>query len=69
MIFKNKIAAYMLVTGLILMSCNTDETQTVATFDNLVFEQEFNTDGVIDRTIWNFDIGDGTEDFLTLEKI
>ncbi len=59
MILKNKIAVYILITGLIVMSCNTDETQTVATFDNLVLEQEFNTDGVIDRTIWNFDIGDG----------
>ncbi|WP_299113580.1 glycoside hydrolase family 16 protein [uncultured Winogradskyella sp.] len=50
----------VLVMLLALSSCNTDETQTVATFDNLVLEDDFNTDGVIDTTIWNFDIGDGT---------
>lgn len=43
-----------------LYSCNTDETQTVATFDNLVLEDNFDNDGVIDTDIWNFDIGDGT---------
>ncbi|ARV09402.1 glycosyl hydrolase family 16 [Winogradskyella sp. PC-19] len=42
------------------VSCNTDETQTVATFSNLVFEDNFDKDGVIDTDIWNFDIGDGT---------
>lgn len=41
-------------------SCNTDETQTVATFDNLVLEDNFDKDGVINTEIWNFDIGDGT---------
>ncbi|MBT8245046.1 MAG: glycoside hydrolase family 16 protein [Winogradskyella sp.] len=43
-----------------LSSCNTDETQTVATFDNLVLEDNFDKDGEIDTSIWNFDIGDGT---------
>lgn len=43
-----------------VMACSTDETQTVATFDNLVFEDNFDTDGFIDPNVWNFDIGDGT---------
>lgn len=60
MILKNKIAAYLLITGFILVSCNTDETQTVATFDNLVLEDNFDNDGVINSDIWNFDIGDGS---------
>ncbi|GGI56621.1 glycoside hydrolase family 16 protein [Winogradskyella haliclonae] len=59
-IFKNRIAAYTLVFTMVLLGCNTDETQTVATFDNLVLEDNFDIDGVIDTTIWNFDIGDGT---------
>ncbi|SHG66064.1 glycoside hydrolase family 16 protein [Winogradskyella jejuensis] len=48
------------VTLATLTSCNTDETQTVATFDNLVLEDNFDVDGFIDTEIWNFDIGDGT---------
>ena len=46
--------------SLLVLGCDTDETQTVATFDNLVLQDEFDRDGEIDTTIWNFDIGDGT---------
>lgn len=62
-IIKNQTVSALSVCLLLLLflsSCNTDETQTVATFNNLVLEDEFNTDGVIDTSIWNFDIGDGT---------
>ncbi|TCK67510.1 glycosyl hydrolase family 16 [Winogradskyella wandonensis] len=48
-----------LLSFLFFTSCNTDETQTVATFDNLVLEDNFDIDGQINRDIWNFDIGDG----------
>ncbi len=44
----------------LMYSCNTDETQTVSTFDNLVLEDNFDTDGYIDPNVWNFEIGDGT---------
>lgn len=43
-----------------LSSCDTDETQTVATFDDLVMQDEFDTDGAPDSAIWNYDIGTGT---------
>ena len=44
----------------LMYSCNTDDTQTVSTFDNLVLEDNFDTDGYIDPNVWNFEIGDGT---------
>jgi len=33
--------------------------QTVATFSNLVFEDEFETNGAINTTTWNYDMGIG----------
>jgi len=49
---------------LLLTNCETDETQTVTTFTNLVFEDDFDTDGPIDESIWNYEIGDGTDNGL-----
>ena len=61
---KRKQTAKFLLIGFticgFLSSCNTDETQTVATFNNLVLEDNFDKDGEINTDIWNFDIGDGT---------
>ncbi len=48
------LAALLLVYG-----CNTDDTQTVTTFNNLVLAQEFDTDGAPDPAVWGFDIGTG----------
>ncbi|WP_299124885.1 glycoside hydrolase family 16 protein [uncultured Winogradskyella sp.] len=44
---------------LIFLSCDTDETQTVTNFNNLVMEDNFSTAGVLDSNLWNFDIGNG----------
>jgi beta-glucanase (GH16 family) len=44
---------------LVLTSCSTDDTQTVAKFTELVMQDEFNTDDFIDNTIWDFNIGTG----------
>ncbi|MCB9048578.1 MAG: glycoside hydrolase family 16 protein [Lewinellaceae bacterium] len=49
-----------LALALLCISCETDETQTVTTFTNLTFEDNFDTDGSIDETSWNYEIGDGT---------
>jgi len=43
------------------LSCDLDETQTVTTFNNLVAEDDFNVNGAPNPEIWNFDLGDGTE--------
>lgn len=42
-----------------LLSCDTDETQTVTTMNNLVMADEFNVEGAPDSSIWTFDIGRG----------
>ncbi|MEM9363744.1 MAG: glycoside hydrolase family 16 protein [Bacteroidota bacterium] len=43
----------------LLLGCETDETQTVATFTNLVLDENFDTEGAPDDQLWSFDIGNG----------
>ncbi|PNQ74680.1 glycosyl hydrolase family 16 [Hanstruepera neustonica] len=43
------------------LGCSTDDTQTVTTLNQLVWQDEFNTDGPIDTSKWNYDIGNGSE--------
>ncbi|WP_139957142.1 glycoside hydrolase family 16 protein [Flavicella sediminum] len=50
---------YLALTLLVVTSCDTDETQTVARLNTLVMQDEFSTDGVLDNTIWNHEIGTG----------
>ncbi|MDG1714919.1 glycoside hydrolase family 16 protein [Lacinutrix sp.] len=50
----------LIIFGLCLMACNLDETQEVATLTNLVWEDNFDTNGAPDPTKWAFEIGDGT---------
>ncbi len=42
-----------------ISGCSTDETQTVATFTNLVLDENFDTDGAPNSQVWGFDIGTG----------
>lgn len=42
------------------ISCDTDETQQITTMKNLVFEDDFNTDGPLNSDVWGYDIGDGS---------
>lgn len=44
---------------LALSSCDTDETQTVAKFKNLVMADEFSSDGAPNSAMWTYDIGRG----------
>jgi beta-glucanase (GH16 family) len=44
----------------LMMACDLDETQTVATLNNLVWQDEFDTDGAPDAAKWNILTGDGT---------
>lgn len=60
----NSIAFGIVVTILCMLltaSCDTDETQRVATLNNLILEDEFLVDGAPDPEIWDYDLGDGTE--------
>ena len=60
--YKIKVIGLMsvvLIATLVTFSCDTDETQTVVNFTELVMSDEFDTDGVIDNSIWSYDIGTG----------
>lgn len=59
---KNILFQSLLLCGMYmaLFSCSTDETQTVATFNNLVMEDNFDADGAPNQSFWNFDLGVGT---------
>lgn len=59
-IIKNNILALTVISSLILVSCNADETQTVTTLNNLVMADEFDVDGAPDSNLWNYELGDGT---------
>lgn len=62
--YKIKIKTLLFMSFLLLAffstsSCSTDETQTVATFTELVMEDEFDNDGALNSAIWNHEIGTG----------
>ena len=52
--------SFLLVAFFAITSCNTDETQTVVTFNNLVMSDEFDTDGSPNPEIWGYDLGTGS---------
>lgn len=65
---NNKYSKIQRISGLtclvglftiLLTACSTDETQTVATFTNLVMEDNFDVEGRPDASIWGYDIGTG----------
>ncbi|MFY0602570.1 MAG: glycoside hydrolase family 16 protein [Flavobacteriaceae bacterium] len=63
--YINKISAFskyafILALSLTIVSCDPDETQTVTTFTNLSWQDNFDTDGAPDATRWTYDIGDGS---------
>jgi len=47
------------VIALAFIGCDTDETQTVTTLDNLVMEDDFSNPGTLDPGLWNYEIGNG----------
>ncbi len=51
--------SFLLIATFVISSCETDETQTVTTFTELVMSDEFDTDGAPNSTIWNYNIGTG----------
>ncbi len=44
---------------LFMMGCNTDDTQRVVNFTEPTLQEEFDTDGAPNSTVWGFDIGTG----------
>ena len=53
------LISFALVAIGLLSGCETDETQTVATFSNLVLDEDFDSDGAPNPEVWGFDIGTG----------
>ncbi|MCF7569005.1 glycoside hydrolase family 16 protein [Sabulilitoribacter arenilitoris] len=51
--------SFLLVAVFVIYSCETDDTQTVAKFTELVWADEFDTDGAPNPAIWGYDIGTG----------
>lgn len=51
---------FIAVPLLVITSCATDDTQTVTNFNEITMQDEFDTDDVIDSSIWGFNIGTGT---------
>ena len=45
---------------LMLLSCDSDTTQTVVTLNNLVWADEFDTNGAPNPDNWTYDLGDGS---------
>lgn len=56
--------SFLLVMVLAISSCTTDDVQEVATRTNLVMADEFDTDGILNSSLWKFDIGDGSDQGL-----
>lgn len=58
---KNRIYNVFIVFCFVsFFNCDTDETQTVATLNNLVWADEFEEDGTPNPSNWNLLTGDGT---------
>ena len=51
--------SFLLVVLFITSSCASDDTQTVATFTELVWQDEFDTEGAVNSDNWNSEIGTG----------
>ena len=52
--------AFTIFSIVVLIGCETSETQTVATLTNLVWADQFDTDGAPNSENWNLLTGDGT---------
>lgn len=59
-IYKYSLLALAMVLMTTFVSCDLDETQTVATLNNLVWADEFDVDGAPDPSKWTYDLGDGS---------
>ncbi|MCW5517861.1 glycoside hydrolase family 16 protein [Muriicola sp. Z0-33] len=62
---KVQLLSYKMVLLTIVLligyGCDTDDTQTVVTFTELTFQEEFDTDGTPSTATWNYDIGTGLD--------
>ena len=52
---------FALVSMISFTSCDTNETQTVATFSNLTMSDDFDVEGAPNSDIWSFETGTGID--------
>ncbi len=57
--FLQHVPFGILLVILVLSGCNSDDTQTVVTYNNLILQDEFDVDGAPDPSLWSFEIGTG----------
>ncbi|MEM9001475.1 MAG: glycoside hydrolase family 16 protein [Bacteroidota bacterium] len=50
---------FLLAVQMGITSCESDETQTVTTLNNLVLAEDFEVDGAPNPSVWDYDIGRG----------
>jgi beta-glucanase (GH16 family) len=63
--YSTTLNFFFLMSALFLFAgCETNEEQTVTTFTNIVFEDNFDTDGPIDESTWNYELGVGIDNGL-----
>ena len=55
----NMAGLLILVMVLLNLGCATEDTQTVVNFTTLTMQDEFDSDGAPDSSIWGYDIGTG----------
>ncbi|WP_455169553.1 glycoside hydrolase family 16 protein [Aegicerativicinus sediminis] len=58
-LIKAMLKHLCLASVLLAFSCDTDENQTITTFDNLVLSEEFDVDGAPNEILWGYNIGTG----------
>ena len=59
--FKNITIILIGCLAFVFTNCSTDETQTVTTLNQLVWQDNFNTPGAVNPQNWSYDIGDGSD--------
>ena len=68
-LIKNNISLITLIlVGIFLNSCSTDEKQTVVTKTQLVMSDEFNVEGAPNPSLWSYNIGTGNNGWGNSEE-
>lgn len=59
-----RLGAGLFLLCFLIIGCDSDDTQIVTTFENIVLEDNFDVEGAPNPEIWTFDIGTGEEQGL-----
>ena len=58
---KFQLICLALFMSFLMVGCEVDENQQVATLSNIVLQDEFDVDGVPNPRLWGYDNGDGSD--------